>query len=419
MLEFTGERVIPGEVEPDLWNEHVSRYHFASRFAPGRTVADLGCGTGYGSAILAQQAVQVHGFDLSPEAISWAADRYRLANLVFAPADCCSVPLGDSSVGLAVAFELIEHLAHPAGLLREVRRILAGEGIFCVSTPNAAYYAASRGATGPNPFHTREFHLAEFRALLAEFFPHVAILAQNHAPAICFQPMESHRAGITRMESLTPGDANFFVAVCSCQPLPLIEPFVYVPQAGNVLQEREQHIARLEQELRQKQAWLDRSLEDHAALVDAHRQLQAELQQANDWAKSLDAELEHAIAWAKARDAEFAEKSAHVEKLLAEVKEDRATIAAIAGQLESVEAELVARTEWALALQSSLDAKSADLLRALEALHTAEAERDARTEWALSLDAQLAQLQRQLAVAAQSRWLRFGRFLGFGPKLTP
>ena len=29
MNEFTGERVIPGEVETDLWNEHFARYAFA------------------------------------------------------------------------------------------------------------------------------------------------------------------------------------------------------------------------------------------------------------------------------------------------------------------------------------------------------------------------------------------------------
>ncbi len=53
MIEFTGERVIPGQVDPDLWAEHISRYAFASRFAPGARVLDLGCGAGYGTAELA------------------------------------------------------------------------------------------------------------------------------------------------------------------------------------------------------------------------------------------------------------------------------------------------------------------------------------------------------------------------------
>ena len=31
MAEFTGERVIPGQVNPDLMNEHLARYAFADR----------------------------------------------------------------------------------------------------------------------------------------------------------------------------------------------------------------------------------------------------------------------------------------------------------------------------------------------------------------------------------------------------
>ncbi len=54
--EFTGERVIPGQVNDDLWAEHISRYAFAARFAAGKRVLDIGCGTGYGTAELAQHA---------------------------------------------------------------------------------------------------------------------------------------------------------------------------------------------------------------------------------------------------------------------------------------------------------------------------------------------------------------------------
>ena len=46
MAEFTGERVIPGEVDVDLLNEHVARYAFAARLARGKRVLDAGCGGG-------------------------------------------------------------------------------------------------------------------------------------------------------------------------------------------------------------------------------------------------------------------------------------------------------------------------------------------------------------------------------------
>ena len=56
MAEFTGERLIPGEVDIDLLNEHMARYNFAARLTRGKRVLDAGCGAGYGSAELAQSA---------------------------------------------------------------------------------------------------------------------------------------------------------------------------------------------------------------------------------------------------------------------------------------------------------------------------------------------------------------------------
>ena len=35
VIEFTGERVIPGEVNDDLWAEHIARYAFAPRLCLG------------------------------------------------------------------------------------------------------------------------------------------------------------------------------------------------------------------------------------------------------------------------------------------------------------------------------------------------------------------------------------------------
>ena len=35
-IEFTGERVIPGQVDTDLWNEHFARYAFSARLARGK-----------------------------------------------------------------------------------------------------------------------------------------------------------------------------------------------------------------------------------------------------------------------------------------------------------------------------------------------------------------------------------------------
>ena len=79
MPEFTGQRVIPGKVDPDLWNEHFARYAFAARLARQKRVLDIACGSGYGSAELAKVARSVTGIDVSEEAVAHAEEARRLA----------------------------------------------------------------------------------------------------------------------------------------------------------------------------------------------------------------------------------------------------------------------------------------------------------------------------------------------------
>ena len=62
-MEFTGERVVPGQTDVDLMNEHLARYGFAESLVAGKRVLDAGCGVGYGSARLARSPDRVVGLD--------------------------------------------------------------------------------------------------------------------------------------------------------------------------------------------------------------------------------------------------------------------------------------------------------------------------------------------------------------------
>src|ERR1022692_1534706 len=110
-MDFTGERVVPGQVDTDLWQEHVSRYEFArSWIKAGAHVRDVGCGAGYGAAILAASgAAKVLALDISAEAVEWARAHYQAPNLQFKQADCTEMLDFDAAFDLIVAFEVIEH----------------------------------------------------------------------------------------------------------------------------------------------------------------------------------------------------------------------------------------------------------------------------------------------------------------------
>jgi SAM-dependent methyltransferase len=403
-------------VDADLWNEHFARYLFAARLARHKRVADLGCGAGYGTAELAKTAESVVGIDRSEEALAYARETYSAPNVEFHRADCRDTGLPAGSLDLVVAFELVEHLDDAPALLREAARLLAAGGQLVVSTPNRDYYNESRGGSGPNPFHRREYSLAEFRDLLGEYFPRVALFAQNHASAIVVEPLAANGSpAIFRAEAHSvPESAHFYIAVCAAAPQVGAPTFVYLPSAANILRERERHIARLDEEIRLKTAALEDALARHAAQVAAYRRLEGELASSNDWAAQ--------------RDAEYREKVRHIEALENQLAEERARAAAHTAKLDeqiaeweryaqAKDLELAAARRNGASLAVELEGKVVELGRAVELLHQSEAELEARTNWALSLDRELAAVRERLHAATASRWLRLGRTLHLGPNL--
>jgi 2-polyprenyl-3-methyl-5-hydroxy-6-metoxy-1,4-benzoquinol methylase len=185
LSDFTGERLIPGEVDADLWNEHISRYYFAAELCSANArVLDAGCGTGYGANLLNRRtSASVVGIDVSPDAITHAQREYS-AGAQFAVGRCEQLPVPDGSVDLITAFEVIEHLEGWREFLLESRRVLTATGLLVVSTPNRSVYAETRGGAGPNPFHVHEFDFEEFCRELAAVFPHLRIFGQNQTGTI-------------------------------------------------------------------------------------------------------------------------------------------------------------------------------------------------------------------------------------------
>src|SRR6058998_161434 len=81
-LVFTGERFTP-ESRGAIWYEHWHRYCVVAELARGRRVLDAACGEGYGSALIAREAVQVVGVDVGTDAIAHAKSRYSMPNLSY------------------------------------------------------------------------------------------------------------------------------------------------------------------------------------------------------------------------------------------------------------------------------------------------------------------------------------------------
>src|SRR5882724_12375095 len=99
------ERLVPGTLEWDLYQvEHKQRYDWASGYCKDKRVLDVACGTGYGSAILAQKgAARVVGIDISIEAV--ATNGKQPTRLSLANGDACNLPFDDDAFDVVVSFE--------------------------------------------------------------------------------------------------------------------------------------------------------------------------------------------------------------------------------------------------------------------------------------------------------------------------
>jgi len=160
------ERINPKGVPKGILSVHKVRYEFAKKYCAGKSVLDVACGAGYGSALLAEFAKSVVGADLDEGAINFARSSYKRSNLVYRIEDAQALSFESASFDTVVSFETIEHLSDIPRYLNEVQRVLKLGGIYVVSTPKVR-----RTTTRPkNPHHTVEFSAEDFRALLRKYF---------------------------------------------------------------------------------------------------------------------------------------------------------------------------------------------------------------------------------------------------------
>lgn len=364
MMEFTGERIIPGKVDDDLLNEHLCRYRFAQLLVEDKVVLDVGSGVGYGSKILAEKAAAVLALDVSEETVRYAGERYAGGNIERVVGDCHELPLAGASMDVVVSFELIEHLQGQEAHLREVSRVLKPDGLTVISTPNRIFY--SQESNRDNPFHTHEFDFQEFQDFLKSVFSSVQIHFQNHIAGLIVGNPGPYREVTTCLEE-EDGDleatSNYFVAVCThgreYQPAP--GNFCLLPGSGNLLRERQQNIQRLEEEV----ARLDRAL----------TRLQGEYQERTGWARQLNRRVR---------------------------SKDQA--------LTRLRSEFEDRSRWAEELSRQLEEKD-------QAIVQLQSEFEDRTRWALQLDAELQQARSKLEAIKQSKLYKLANLLGLKVKI--
>ena len=177
-LELTGERTLPDVPEENYWfRRHLAVYEWIAAQVEGKGVADLACGEGYGSDVLARRAGAVVGVDANPEAHEHARLRYVRPNLRFERDLVENVGGLPETLDAIVFLQTIEHIEDVPALLA---RIAAAAPLAFISTPNRLTLAPEGAEKSDNPWHLREYTLEEYGELLEPAFGEVEIKGLFH-----------------------------------------------------------------------------------------------------------------------------------------------------------------------------------------------------------------------------------------------
>ena len=210
--------------------EHLSRYLFVCHYINlhGKTVLDIASGTGYGSSLMAQKAIQVIGVDISQEAVDYAANHYSLENLTFLQGDCCQIPIPDNSIDILVSFETLEHIDRHDKFFSEIKRVLHPDGFAIISSPNKRQYTDIPHTI--NPYHVKELYNEEFLSLVSLHFKHTIYLGQNYLLSsviypIAGNPHPTERPTEYNADRFIEKDPLYNIVIASDLPLSNLKAF--------------------------------------------------------------------------------------------------------------------------------------------------------------------------------------------------
>lgn len=136
------------------YKRFVNRYKRCLPYVFDKTVLDVPCGTGWGTAMFTE-SVEVHGLDRSEEAIDYGMENYP--RLKLRVGDMLQMPYDGGYFHVVTCLEGYEHVAREdqRTLVVEISRVLKSSGLLAVTVPLA-------GFSKNNKFHLHEPTRAEF-----------------------------------------------------------------------------------------------------------------------------------------------------------------------------------------------------------------------------------------------------------------
>lgn len=155
---------------------HEKVYELARSHCRNKTVLDYGCGSGYGTEILAREASHVVGVDASRVAIEYCISTCTASNVEFMQVkQDYTLHCGDNAFDVVTSFQVVEHMRDVERYLRLLWRVLKEEGTLFLSTPNRSWRLFPFQKPW-NREHYREYSVWRLKAELRRVFPSAKIL---------------------------------------------------------------------------------------------------------------------------------------------------------------------------------------------------------------------------------------------------
>lgn len=188
-LEPTGERMIVENYKSSIedyviYLMHIATYRFAEPFVLGKRVLDYGCGSGYGSARIAETAASVDAVDVAEDAISYAQSQFRRENLHFRSINpSAPLPFAADSFDTVLSFQVFEHVSDVDHYLGEIARVLAPGGTLVLVTPDRStrLFPLQRPW---NRWHVKEYSADSLAAAMRRTFEDVQIQSMSGRPDV-------------------------------------------------------------------------------------------------------------------------------------------------------------------------------------------------------------------------------------------
>jgi methionine biosynthesis protein MetW len=157
------------QLKADL--DRINRLRFLFNPVPaGLKILDIGCGPGVDVDFLVKAGNEIHGIDISNEALSHAQVRGIVTHKIDLSKKS-KLPFDEESFDIIIATDILEHLFLPEVLLQECARLLLKNGVLIASVPNHFFWKMRLrillGCDLILPFHPRSrqwdyFHIRFF-----------------------------------------------------------------------------------------------------------------------------------------------------------------------------------------------------------------------------------------------------------------